>query len=206
VNLLTVGTCSLTASQPGTVNISAATSVTHAFSVTLISQAITFPAITAVTYGAVPFTVSATSNSGLPVTLTTVTPTICSIAGMSPATVTVIQAGSCTIHATQAGNTYYAAANMVAQNLTINHSSQTISFAAISSQPLSTGSITLSPTANSGLAVTLTSGSTSVCTVTAPYTVNLLTAGTCKLTATQSGNVDYSAASAVARSFTVSAN
>jgi hypothetical protein len=54
--------------------------------------------------------------------------------------------------------------------------------------------------------VTLTSGSTSVCTVTAPYTVNLLTAGTCKLTATQSGNVDYSAASAVARSFTVSAN
>jgi hypothetical protein len=59
---------------------------------------------------------SATATSGLAVTFTSSTPTICSVSG---GTVTGLLAGTCTVAANQAGNTNYAAAPQITQNITV---------------------------------------------------------------------------------------
>jgi hypothetical protein len=123
-------------------------------------------------------------------------------------TVTVNQAGICTIHATQSGNNAFSVAPSVWQSFKANQETQTITFAGISAQTLATGMITVNPAASSGLPVTLTSGNVSVCTVSgtaSPYTVNLLAVGNCSLMATQPGTSDISA-TVVERYFAVKAD
>ncbi|HET8899218.1 MAG TPA: hypothetical protein VFN09_10650 [Rhodanobacteraceae bacterium] len=83
---------------------------------------------------------------------------------------------------------------------------QTITFANPGGQQLAAGSVSLNPTASSGLPVTLVSTTTSVCTVagTGPFTVNLVGAGTCSLTASQPGDgATVAAATPVTVSFAV---
>ncbi|WP_082485838.1 MULTISPECIES: IPTL-CTERM sorting domain-containing protein [unclassified Acidovorax] len=90
-----------------TANVTADCSVTATF---LLVQTIsvgplpTVPAFRAGTSFVLP---AATSSSGLPVTYTSTTPAICTVAGT---TVTMVGAGTCGIIATQAGNGAYAAA------------------------------------------------------------------------------------------------
>jgi hypothetical protein len=190
---LTPGSCQLQASQAGNSAYAAATSVTQSFTIATISQTITFgPAPTGIQIGN-PFSVTATSTSGLPVALASSTPLICSLT-------TAFTNGLCTIQATQAGNSTYSAATPVSLSFSIGVDSQTVTFP----QPASQAALTseaLTATATSGLPVTYSSSTQPVCTVSGS-TVSLLTAGTCTLTATQSGNSTYSAASATA-SFTV---
>src|SRR5438132_3721447 len=92
------------------------------------SQAITFGALANKTYGAAPFTVSATASSGLTVSFTSLTTPVCTV---SSTTVTIIAAGTCTVQASQAGNATYAPAPNVSQTFTIAKANQTISFAAL---------------------------------------------------------------------------
>lgn len=81
------------------------------------SQTITFNPLGDQTYGAAPFTVSATGGgSGNPVTFST-TSTTCSVSGT---TVTITGLGSCTITANQAGNSYYDAASPVSSTFVID--------------------------------------------------------------------------------------
>ena len=80
--------------------------------------------------------------------------------------------------------------------------SQTITFGALSTQALGTTPIALTATASSGLAVTLTSNSPLVCTVSG-LTVTLVGTGTCSLTANQTGNSTYAAATPVTQTFMV---
>jgi hypothetical protein len=68
-------------------------------------------------------TASATATSGLAVTFTGATPTICSVNG---ATVTGVTAGTCTITADQTGNASYNAASRVTQNITVGISTSYI--------------------------------------------------------------------------------
>ena len=53
-----------------------------------------------------PFTVSATASSGLPVSFST-TPTVCMSTGTSGASITLVEAGTCTVRADQAGNSAF---------------------------------------------------------------------------------------------------
>jgi Right handed beta helix region len=54
-------------------------------------------------------TVTVTASSGLPVTLTSTTPTVCSVSGTGPAfTVALLGTGTCTLIASQAGNANFA--------------------------------------------------------------------------------------------------
>src|SRR5262249_27581755 len=103
ISLVGTGTCTLVASQPGDAVWSAAATVTKSFSVvTKLSQTITFAAITAKTLDLPPFTVSPTASSGLPVTITTTTPAVCSPGGTNGTTITLIGVGTCTLNANQA--------------------------------------------------------------------------------------------------------
>jgi uncharacterized protein (TIGR03437 family) len=79
---------------------------------------------------------------------------------------------------------------------------QTIMFSALSNLTLGFGTFTLTATASSGLTVTFASNFPSVCTVSA-MTVTLVAAGSCSVTASQSGNPFYSAATPVTQTFAV---
>jgi uncharacterized protein (TIGR03437 family) len=87
------------------------------------SQTITFGPLTTRTYGAAPFTVSASASSSLAVGFASTTQSVCTVTG---STVTIVGAGSCSITASQAGNSNYLAASNVAQGFTVNKAVLTV--------------------------------------------------------------------------------
>lgn len=87
ITLLAPGTCSVTASQSGGSSYNPAATVTQSFTVTKASQTIAFAALASRRITQSPFTVSATASSGLIVTFTTVTPTVCTSGGKNGATI-----------------------------------------------------------------------------------------------------------------------
>ncbi len=82
----------------------------------LAAQTIAFGALPNQALGAAPFTVSATASSGLAVSFASTTASVCALSG---ATVTLIAAGTCTIEATQGGESNYAAATPVDQSFQV---------------------------------------------------------------------------------------
>jgi len=114
-SLLTSGTCTLQATQAGNANYAAAATVQQNVSVHLASQTITFPAIAAQLVGA-NVTLGATASSGLAVAYTSVTTAVCTVSG---STATMVGAGACVIHATQAGNATYGPAALVSKSFTV---------------------------------------------------------------------------------------
>jgi len=201
VTLLATGTCTIQATQAGNANFAPATPVNQGFQVTPASQTITFGPLSNQVFGAPPFPVSATASSGLPVSFASTTTSVCTVSG---STVTLVTTGTCTIQATQAGNTNYAAAAPVNQRFQVTQASQTITFGALPNQVLGAAPFTVSATAGSGLAVSFASRTTSVCTVSGS-TVTLIATGTCTIRATQAGNADYLPATPVNQSFRVTA-
>lgn len=91
-----------------------------------VDQTITFASIADTTYGSAPFTVSPTASSGLPVTLTSLNPEVCTVAGN---TVTIVGAGVCTLLAAQAGDTQYNPAPLVTRSFVVAKASAGIAIA-----------------------------------------------------------------------------
>ncbi len=199
VTLVAVGTCTVQATQGGNTNWTAAPSVNQSFQVTQANQTINFGALSNQIFGTAPFALSATTSSGLTVGYTSTTPTVCTVLG---ATTTLVSAGTCTIQATQAGNSNYAAATPINQSFQVTQGSQAITFAALPNQVFGTAPFAVSATATSGLAVSFASQTTLVCTVSGS-TVTFFEAGTCTLQATEAGNTNWAAAPSVNQSFQV---
>jgi len=82
----------------------------------LTAQTITFNNPGAQTVGT-PLTLIATATSGLMVSFASATTSVCTVSG---ATATFLAAGACSITASQAGNSTYAAATPVTQSFTVN--------------------------------------------------------------------------------------
>jgi MSHA biogenesis protein MshQ len=82
------------------------------------NQTITFGAAPIITYGGTG-TVSATASSGLAVTYSSTTTSVCTV-NSSSGLVTAVTTGTCTIAADQAGNASYNAAPQVTQSLVIS--------------------------------------------------------------------------------------
>jgi len=101
----------------GTVTSNAATLTVNAASLT--PQTITFNNPGTQTVGT-PLTLTATASSGLTVSFASQTTSICTVSGT---TATFIAGGTCTIQATQAGNSQYNPATPVNQSFTVNASS-----------------------------------------------------------------------------------
>jgi predicted extracellular nuclease len=122
VSLLSVGLCTLNANQAGNVSFAAAPQVTRSFNVTaaLLVQSINFNSLADSTVGAAPFAIAASATSGLAVGFSSLTGTVCSVAG---STVTVLAVGTCTIAANQAGNASYLPAPQVTQSFVVSASS-----------------------------------------------------------------------------------
>jgi len=162
VTVVAAGTCSITASQPGNGNYTAAAPLTNSFTVNQATQTIAFPSLNNVAFGVAPFTISATASSGLPVSFASTTPAVCTVSG---ATVTLASTGTCTIQATQGGNANYSAAAPVSSSFSVTSSMQTITFSAIANTVFGAAPFTISATASSGLPVSFASTTPGVCNV-----------------------------------------
>jgi hypothetical protein len=164
-----------------------------------LPQTITFNPLPGKTFGDVPFTVTATASSGLPVSFSSLSPGVCTVSGN---TVTIVAAGMCTIAADQAGNATYLPAPRVTNSFTVAQKAQTITFNALPNRVVTSAPFTLSATASSGLTVSFSSLTPPVCTV-GGMLVTLVTTGTCTVGADQAGNANFAPAPQVTRSFTV---
>ncbi len=199
VTFLRAGSCQVRASQPGSANYAAAANVSQAFEITRASQSITFGALPNQALMAGTLNLAASSTSGLPVTLSTQTPAVCSLNGTA---LLLAAVGQCRLEANQAGDANYLPAATVVRVFDISPGVQTISFPAIENRTFGTGPVALNATASSGLAVSFASSTPTVCAV-AGSTLSILGAGLCVVQASQSGDATFAQAAPVVRSFTV---
>jgi cytoskeletal protein RodZ len=104
--MLNSGTCTIQATKAGNGNWAAAKPVSLSFNVHHQAQTVTFAVIPtqSLSADAGSLTLSATASSGLAVTFTSSTPTVCTDSGN---TATLLTTGTCSILATQAGNCVY---------------------------------------------------------------------------------------------------
>ena len=170
------------------------------------AQTITFNALSNKSATDANFDVSATASSGLAVSFTSATSSVCTVT--TSGTVDILKGGTCTINADQSGGisggTSYAAASRVTQSFTVNKITQTISFdlSGVGSKNTESADFSISATGGaSGSSVTFSSAN-AYCTVSGT-TVHIVSAGTCVIAADQAGNDIYSAASQVTQSFVV---
>jgi len=117
-------------------------------------------------------------------------------------TATVTGAGRATINANQAGNENYAAAPAVTRTVTVNKARQTISFPQPTAQTfLLNGTFELSGSAPGGV-VSFTTRNTNILSISGT-TATMKAKGTVNVTASQSGNANFNAATPVIRSITL---
>jgi uncharacterized protein (TIGR03437 family) len=198
VTLLSMGTCSLTASRAADNIYFAATPVTRTFQVvppnSSYPQSITVnnsfsyaePAVLAITAGA---------SSGLQVIWTSETPAVCT--APFPTVVMTNAPGTCVITLTQPGNGTFAPAppQTISFPVIASMSSQTIAFTPVANKTLGDPSFFVAATASSGLPVSYSSTTPAVCSL-SENMVTLVGQGTCKISAIRTGDVFLTSASA----------
>ncbi len=199
VTIVAAGSCTIRASQPGNASFAAAANVDRTFAIAKANQSISFVAPAPLVYGAAPVALTVAASSKLPVALNSATPLICTLSGAS---LRVVGAGSCIVHATQAGNTNFNAAPAVDSAIHIAKAAQTISFAAVPAKVFGAVPFNVAATSTSKLTVSFASATPAVCAVTG-VNVQLLAAGLCTLRASQPGDSDFNAAPAISQSFSV---
>jgi len=115
VQLSGAGACTITASQAGNGNYNAAIAVNQSFIVSKANQTITFNALANKIFGDAPFSVNASSSSGLAVGFSIVS----GPATISGNTISLTGAGVVTVRASQTGDANYNAAASVERSFTV---------------------------------------------------------------------------------------
>ncbi|MDI9357203.1 MAG: hypothetical protein QM536_09295 [Chitinophagaceae bacterium] len=158
--ILSVGTVLITASQNGDGNYNAATSVQKIFTITKKLQQIYISTTQyQKTYGEIPFTINATSNSTLPLVYSISN----TLLYLQNNTLTIQGAGTVSLSLSQNGNQNYEKADTVKVFLTIHKASQSINISHIPIiKNMGDNAFTLSYSASSGLSLTYSSSNTSI--------------------------------------------
>ena len=206
------GTCIVLAHQLGDDLYLAAPTAHQSFLVDRAPQAVSFVSTppASATAGTAAYTVAAAATSGLPVSIAVAqsSASVCAIAG---ATVTALDAGTCTLEANQPGDGTFRAATQVQQSFNVGSSAPSLSAQTIdfTSTPPAAPTIggpayAVAATASSGLPVSFfaSAASAGVCSVFGT-TVSLLGAGTCTILADQAGSAGYHAAPQAQQSFVI---
>jgi hypothetical protein len=206
IKFLAAGNCGIIASQAGNATYGpASVGQIVVINSALPTQTINFTSSNADEIVGSTLALTATSvNSsgtatGLTVSFSSTTPGTCTVSGT---TATFIAIGTCTINASQGGNSQYAAAPTVPLSINVKGQPQTITFANIPTQNAST-TLTLTAVASSNLPITYSSTTQSVCTVSGTTLTFTATGGNCTITASQTGNTQYAAAMPVSQTFMV---
>lgn len=148
----------------------------------------------------------ATSSSGLPVTFSSNTPTICEVYNAGGLRLRPLQLGTCSITATRAsaspgGLSYWLAASPSTKAFDVVASPQSIEFTNPGDQPAGIRSVSLNANATSGLPVAFESMTPSVCSLSGS-TATIENVGICSIKASQHGDWGWTAASPVQIAFT----
>ena len=112
------------------------------------------------------------------------TPTVCIAAGFY---VQIVGGGTCTLTYQSEANTSYLASDLYKVSFEVSRDPQTITFTPPTTVDIAGKTLALTATASSGGAITYSTTSVESCSV-AGATLNLLMAGNCVITATQSGS------------------
>jgi hypothetical protein len=120
VTLVASGTCTINANQYGNSQYLAAQQVQQSFTVNGEPQTISFTNPGTQTIGTAVPALAGTATSGLTVSFTSATLNVCTVSGTYGTAVTLVASGTCTIQATQTGNSTYAAAPPVSQTFTVD--------------------------------------------------------------------------------------
>jgi hypothetical protein len=174
-------------------------SITEGVVVVKQNQTITFNTLPTKAYGDADFAPGATASSGLTVSYASSNTAVATIVSGN---IHIVGAGTSTITASQAGDTNYNAASSVNQTLTVNKIDQTITFNALAAKVVGDADYSAGATASSGLTVSYASSNTAVATIVGGN-IHIVGAGTATITASQSGNANYNAATSVPQTLTV---
>ena len=192
------GTCTVKYDEAGNGNYAAAPQKTESVDARNASQTITVTthAPASAHYHA-SFSVAATGGgSGNLVTFSS--SGACSNVG--PTFTMTDGAGTCTVKYDQAGDANYADAPEVTESVTAQKASQSIAFDPVAPKQYGDGDFALNASASSGLPVSF--GATGQCTASG-NTVHVTGAGSCTITASQTGDSNYDAAAVVPRTFSI---
>jgi len=125
------GTCTVTATKAGDTNYSSISSSATTVTFSKLNQTITFTNPGTKEFSSTPFSVAPTASSGLTVSISSSTTSVCTTSGFN---ITMVTTGTCTIVASQSGNGNYNAATDVSNSFTIQDTTApTVSSTSISS-------------------------------------------------------------------------
>ena len=206
ISLISVGICTITASQPGDNFHYPAPSLTLSVTIVRRDQTITVSYSGESRFGYVSLSlkkthiVEATASSGLPVTIVNSSPDICSLNGN---VLTMVSAGLCRITANQSGDNFWNPAPQSNSGISANKLTQTISFtfppSSLKGEQLP---YQLSASSDAGLPITFVSYTPNICSVFGSQ-INMVKWGVCSVAATQDGSTFYNTAAGVVRNITL---
>ncbi len=209
------GTCALNAATPAAEDHVAA-SASVSITITGLPQAINFgvgPLLTDanIPFGTTPPALAASASSGLSVSYEISTPTVCEALApdslVSTWRLRLLDLGTCTVLATQAGDAVYERATSIERSFTIVQGSQTIGLDALSDRSFDPTAAQLLPRFSSaGLPINYLGLSSSVCEPQfngANFELKVFRPGTCTIRAEQAGSTTYHAADSITRTFEV---
>jgi len=165
--------------------------------ITLLAQTITFSTNLTRRMDESPFTLSATSTSGLSMTFSSSNLFVATITGSSCS----LRAVGTSLITAQAGNSTYAPANFT-RTLTVSKGNQSITFNPIPEKYLGDPDFNLTATASSGLTVSYSSDNPAVATVSGNI-VHIVGVGSTVITASQTGNSNWFPAADVPQTLVV---
>ena len=198
------GNVTIRASQSGSANYNAASTVDQSFAIAKSDQTITFQPVTTKIVDGAPFLLSASADSNLAVAFSIVSGS--GFVSLNGDTVAILGAGSVTIRASQAGNNDFNAATPDDQSFTINKADQTILFDPIDNLAVEESPFQLTAAATSGLSVIYTVVEGAGIAAVNGTTLTLSGEGQVTIEADQPGNENYNAAIEVSQSFLAISN
>jgi hypothetical protein len=196
VDVIGYGVATIRASQDGNGSYNPASFVEQDLTVTKVPQTISFGTLSDKLLSLGTFDLNATASSSLPITYVI---SNTNIATVSSSTVSLLAGGTTTVTATQLGDSTYAAATAVLQNLTVIDDSlqpQSISWSQdLSSVAFTAIDVNMTASATSGMTITYTSSDESIVKVVNGTFLQLIGGGTAVVSASQPGNPVWQAAS-----------
>ena len=204
VTITGAGVTTIRASQDGNGSYNPAPTVEKTLTVNKVTQTITFTTLSNASLTAGTYELNATASSGLAVSFASSDNTVAEVSGT---TLTLKTGGSITITASQGGNGIYLAAPDATQSLSViddTQQAQTITWSqSLGSRAFGVADLNLTASSNANLPITYISSDSSIASIVNGTFLQVVGAGNATITATQAGNGQYQAASAVIKTVTV---